>query len=211
MAGNCSTQHSNGSQTAKVSKGSEVENSYYGLGLLALSLCLDGITGPFQERLIIKYHPNQYHMMCLSNMWASIILGVGESDTLHCTLLEIPHISLEALVITGKGSAGIHFCMKHPEVILPMIGFSVASAIGQNFIYFTIFKFGSLICTLITTTRKFFTILGSVLIFGHSLTSNSAFVCMINVYLGMQWFGVGVVFAGLTLDMFGSSSKRKKH
>jgi len=67
----------------------------------------------------------------------------------------------------------------------------------QNFIFLTVTYFGPLTCSIITTTRKFFTILGSVLIFRHPLTI-------------LQWTGTILVFAGLSLDSaFGKSGKHK--
>ena len=47
----------------------------------------------------------------------------------------------------------------------------------------TVVSFGPLTCSIITTTRKFFTILGSVLLFGNVITS-------------MQWVGTLLVFLG---------------
>ena len=67
----------------------------------------------------------------------------------------------------------------------------------QNFIFLTVTYFGPLTCSVITTTRKFFTILGSVLIFRHPLTT-------------LQWTGTVLVFAGLSLDSaFGKASRPK--
>ena len=66
----------------------------------------------------------------------------------------------------------------------------------QNFIFMTVANFGPLTCSIITTTRKFFTILGSVLLFGNSL-------------IARQWFGVICVFAGLTLDSIYGKGKKK--
>jgi len=67
----------------------------------------------------------------------------------------------------------------------------------QNFIFLTVTYFGPLTCSVITTTRKFFTILGSVLIFRHPLTT-------------LQWTGTLLVFAGLSLDSaFGKAGKHK--
>ena len=60
----------------------------------------------------------------------------------------------------------------------------------------TVANFGPLTCSIITTTRKFFTILGSVLLFGNSL-------------IARQWFGVICVFAGLTLDSIYGKAKKK--
>jgi len=163
----------------KVGAKSDSETSLIGLLLLTPSLAMDGVTGPFQEKLLRKYNPSSYHMMIYINLWASIILGA-------------------TLAITGDGIKAIEFCSRHPEVMRQLLTLSVAGAIGQNFIYFTISKFGSLACSLITTTRKFFTILGSVVWFGHSLNQ-------------MQWLGVFVVFAGLGVDMLNSGSKQKQH
>lgn len=51
----------------------------------------------------------------------------------------------------------------------------------------TVTTFGPLTCSIMTTTRKFFTILGSVIIFGHVITSR-------------QIVGTVLVFIGLGLD-----------
>jgi UDP-galactose transporter B1 len=80
-------------------------------------------------------------------------------------------------------------------VIYNIIEFGVTSAIGQIFIYQTIAHFGPLTCSIITTTRKFFTILASVVIFGHSLILR-------------QWMGVSLVFLGLSLDIYFSNRDR---
>ena len=58
------------------------------------------------------------------------------------------------------------------------------SGIGQLFIFGTITVFDPLVLSLITTTRKVFTILFSAIVFGHMITT-------------LQWFGVFVLFAGL--------------
>jgi hypothetical protein len=47
----------------------------------------------------------------------------------------------------------------------------------------TVSEFGPLPLSLITTTRKFFTVLASVLIFGHHI-------------IGRQWMGAVLVFTG---------------
>jgi UDP-galactose transporter B1 len=46
------------------------------------------------------------------------------------------------------------------------------------------------VLTVATTTRKFFTILASVLWFGHALSLT-------------KWFAVGLVFAGLSIEILG--------
>jgi len=61
--------------------------------------------------------------------------------------------------------------------------------VGQNFIFLTINSFGALINTTITTTRKFMSILISAIWTGSPLT-------------GQQWAGVGMVFSGLSFQIF---------
>ncbi len=53
----------------------------------------------------------------------------------------------------------------------------------QYFIFMCVSEFGPLPCSIATTTRKFFTVLGSVLIFGNTLHER-------------QWLGAVFVFAG---------------
>ena len=73
--------------------------------------------------------------------------------------------------------------------------FCLCGAIGQLFIFGTIKKFGSLVNTLICTTRKFFNILLSVLWSGNPL-------------LPQQWVAVTLVFVGLLTSSIAKRGKR---
>lgn len=57
-------------------------------------------------------------------------------------------------------------------------------------------NFNSFVTSIITTTRKFFTVLMSVFIFKHDLAN-------------MQWVGVGMVFSGLLSELFEKYQKNK--
>ena len=61
--------------------------------------------------------------------------------------------------------------------------------------FYTLHNFNSLVLTTITTTRKFFTILSSVVLFGHSL-------------VGPQWIGVALVFVALLLELAAKYSQK---
>lgn len=67
--------------------------------------------------------------------------------------------------------------------------YSVSSAVGQNFVYFTVTEFGPLILTTVTTVRKIFSTLYSV------------FRTPSNTLSPMQWGGCSMVFAGLLGDI----------
>jgi UDP-galactose transporter B1 len=148
----------------------------WGMVLVLVSLGLDGVTGSLQDHLLAKYKPSSYRLMFHSNLWAIVLLILG-------------------LMVTGEGLRAVQYGMKYPVVLVDIFLFSLVGALGQNFIYYTIYNFGALVCSIITTTRKFFTILFSVLFYGHTLTR-------------WQWFAVVVVFTGLTLDMLFSKSER---
>lgn len=71
------------------------------------------------------------------------------------------------------------------------------SAMGQNFIFYTITGPGPLACTTITTTRKFFTILCSVFLYPENKLNN------------LQWFAVILVFVGLIVELEDKYRKNK--
>lgn len=81
------------------------------------------------------------------------------------------------------------FCVLHREAAWDLLLFCLCGAVGQLFIFYTIRRFGSLVTTIVTTTRKFFNILLSVLWVGNPL-------------LTQQWVGVGLVFSGLLTSTY---------
>jgi hypothetical protein len=81
----------------------------------------------------------------------------------------------------------IEFCVRYPTVGWNLIVFSLLSALGQLFIFYALLVFDSLVCTTITTVRKFMTIVISV-VFHHNALS------------GWQWLSVLMVFGAVAYD-----------
>jgi len=79
------------------------------------------------------------------------------------------------------------FLYSHPTAITPLVSFALLGGLGQLFIFETIQHFGSLTLVMVTVTRKLFTMLLSVFVFHHVLTTG-------------QWLGIGVVFAGIGVE-----------
>ncbi|GAB1610151.1 solute carrier family 35 member B1-like [Argonauta hians] len=148
----------------------EAEPKTLGMGeiLLLISLTMDGLTGAIQDKMRAKSPTNAFNMMFYMNAFSVIWL-------------------LIALTFTGEGVEFGMFAYRHPKVLVGILAFGIASAIGQTFIFLTVSKFGPLTCSIVTTTRKFFTILASVIIFQNPLSSR-------------QWIGTVLVFTGLALD-----------
>ncbi|KAL7730629.1 hypothetical protein ACLKA6_003408 [Drosophila palustris] len=155
----------------KESKVSNLPAETTGLGelLLFLSLTMDGLTGAIQERMRAASAPSGQQMMLSMNYWSTLMLGA-------------------AMIGTGEGMAFIQFAIRHSEVWLHLSMIALCGALGQLFIFLMVASFGPLACSVVTTTRKFFTVLCSVLLFG-------------NVLIARQWLGALLVFAALFIDM----------
>lgn len=158
-------------------KGGSDSSSMFGLALLFVSLALDGYTGPAQENIRKNFDPNKYQMMKSMNFVAASLVGAF-------------------IFVNGEFFTAIGFIGRHMDVLFPLILYGLSFAFGQIFIMVCLFRFDSLVLTTVTTTRKFFTILASVLWYGHSLVTS-------------QWMGVAVVFAGLGLDAHTKYEKKK--
>ena len=82
------------------------------------------------------------------------------------------------------------------ELVALFFLFCLCSSVGQIFIYAVLHQYGSLVLAVVTTTRKFFTILVSVLLSGRALSLP-------------EWASVAVVFSGITLDIYFTKYARK--
>ena len=98
-------------------------------------------------------------------------------------------VALVLALLTGHMVGGIKFAIAHPEVLYSICLFSMASAVGQNFIFYVVTQFNPLVLTTVTTTRKIFSTL-------YSVFRNPA-----NSLNTMQWSGCSLVFAGLLGDI----------
>lgn len=153
----------------------------FGIGevLLIMSLSMDGLTGAIQDRMRAAHSPTANHMMIAMNAWSTCFVAV-------------------AIVLTGEIFEFIAFANRYPNVLLQLALLAITGAVGQLFIFVMVSSFGPLACSVVTTTRKFFTVLFSVIFFGNVLTSR-------------QWFGAFLVFVGLFADAaFGKGAPPKK-
>lgn len=144
-----------------------------GVCLLLLAMVFEGYTGPKQERMVAVHKPPIAMMMFMMNYMAVFILTVQ-------------------LKVAGTFNATIDQMIKlfttSPDVALTLSAALLLSAVGQICILITVYRFDSLTMVTITTTRKLFTFLASVLWFGHAMNT-------------MQWGGVSLIFIGLGLNI----------
>lgn len=169
--------------------------SYHVSELMIPSLLIDGLTNSTQDQIFTLYpgFTGQQMMFTMSLISQSILLPA--------LLLPLPTNTMAFLpsVITGNEHrlhmnlsepaflTSVRFLASHPTAIPPLAAYALLGGLGQLFIFETIKSFGSLVLTLITVTRKLFTMLLSVIVFNHRLTAG-------------QWAGVAVVFSGIGVE-----------
>ncbi|CAJ0942794.1 unnamed protein product, partial [Mesorhabditis belari] len=145
--------------------------------LLILSLAFDGTTTSIQDQIKTHYKRTALSMMFYMNFFASIFLIIG-------------------LVATGELFEFIAFVQRYPEILWSLSIFAISSCAGQYFIFKTVHEFSPLTCSIITTTRKLFTIIISVIFFSHPISER-------------QMVATFIVFACLFLDAMGSKKRPK--
>ncbi|WIA30581.1 hypothetical protein OEZ86_000664 [Tetradesmus obliquus] len=162
--------------SSKVTSKLAAPNAPLGYLLCFINLTLDGYTNAYQDEVNRKYKDNNpIHMMCWMNFWCALFNGLY-------------------LAVSGVGQQLLLFLSMHTAAAWDVVLFCLCGAVGQLFIFFTIKQFGSLVNTLICTTRKFFNILGSVVLNANPL-------------LPQQWWAVGLVFTGLITSSVAKGSK----
>lgn len=98
-------------------------------------------------------------------------------------------ILIVASFATGEAPDFLGFVTRHPEVMQHLALMALAGGLGQVCIFYMVSHFGPLPCSIVTTTRKFFTVMFSVIFFQNPLQIH-------------QWIGTVFVFGGLFGDMF---------
>ncbi|NWH72706.1 S35B1 protein, partial [Piaya cayana] len=134
-------------------------------------------------------------LLLVTQTEAAWLPGLSLSSELTFLIL----IFLPGILFTGELWEFLSFTERYPSIIYNILLFGLTSALGQSFIFMTVVYFGPLTCSIITTTRKFFTILASVILFANPISS-------------LQWVGTVLVFLGLGLDArFGKGVKKTSH
>jgi len=148
------------------------ETTMFGYVLSFIALFMDGVVGTTQDHYAQIYNPTPSVLNFCTNIWGTVI-AVG------------------SLILSGEIPNLIRFCTTYPEVLFELLFFCIASPIANHFIYLMIHEFGSLQCSIVTTSRKFLTILVNTLWYGRHVSS-------------VQWACVTVLFTALGLDTYGS-------
>ncbi|KAF7563838.1 hypothetical protein G7046_g313 [Stylonectria norvegica] len=181
------TLHS-GKKTRATSRSHEARMAW-GLLLLGINLLFDGLTNSTQDYIFQTFRPySGPQMMCANNMMSTLVTGayLVVSPWLVATGLG-EWLGMDVAGSAGELSAALAFMARYPAVWKDVLGFAACGAVGQVFIFYTLSTFSSVLLVTVTVTRKMFTMILSVLAFGHRLTH-------------MQWVGVALVFGGIGVE-----------
>lgn len=130
-------------------------DSAYGFFLLAMYLTCDSFTSQWQSKVFNDYKVDQFQMMLGINIWSCLLTGIR-------------------LIQSGQGLDSWNFMMRHNDCLWHNIILSIASAVGQLFIFYTIKKFGPIVFTIIMTTRQMLSMVLSCILFSHPIGLISA-------------------------------------
>ena len=149
------------------------KSSYKGLLFGLGTLLSDAIYVPIVDKLK-KSGP--YVIMFYNFMWSSLILGIIFYQQIYDAIIYIN---------------------QHQEILPVILKYGLSGAVAQVALFCTVSLSNGLVVSIATTTRKFFTILLSSLLYRHPLNAR-------------QWFGVGLVFFALSIEMFFKQKKTPK-
>lgn len=165
----CAVMISSGNVVAKRSASADSDTPV-GFLLLITYLLFDAITSTYQERLFVKYDMSVYNQMIYINVTSATIAIFG-------------------LALSGGLRESFLFIGYYPAVLSDITMLSLSAVAGQFAITYTIQSFGALLYAGVMTTRQFFSVLASDIIFKHGLT-------------GVQWAGALMVFSALFFKLW---------
>ncbi|CAM9123736.1 unnamed protein product, partial [Ectocarpus fasciculatus] len=155
---------------------SDASRMLIGIGLVGANLFLDGYTNNEQDALFKKHKITVYQMMKNINLWQFIYMATW---------------LLLGFLLYGEESQAYQsarMILVCPQLRVDILVFGLCASTGQLLIFTVMKEFGSLLWITISITRKFITVISSVILFKH-------------VVVPLQWVGVGAVFAGMILEV----------
>ncbi|KAH6624972.1 UAA transporter family-domain-containing protein, partial [Chaetomium sp. MPI-SDFR-AT-0129] len=161
----------------------------WGMLLLGINLLFDGLTNSTQDYIFTNWRGyTGPQMMAANNLLGSVLTGgyLVLSPWLVRTGLG-EWFGMDVSGSAGELEAALGFLARHPTVWRDVLGFALCGCVGQVFIFHTLSTFSSVLLVTVTVTRKMFTMILSVVAFGHRLSQ-------------MQWLGVGLVFGGIGVE-----------
>lgn len=148
-----------GDHKASGSSGTQSASSIIGIVLLFISLCFDGGTGAYEDKLMSVHSVQPFDLMYNIQLGKTILAGIG------LLVLNQVHVFMDMVQDMG----------------FLLVALGLSGALGQVFIFVTISKFGALTCSIIGLARKVTTLVASIYFYGHHLNAIQSLGLLISV------------------------------
>jgi len=140
-----------GGSKSKKADSSDLEQSssgqLFGIFLLFISLCFDGGTGAYEDKLMQVQKVGPFDLMYNIQLGKTIIAFVG-------------------LLVFNQVHIFLQMCQ---DMGFILVALGLTGAMGQVFIFVTISKFGALTCSIIGLGRKITTLIVSIYVYKHEI------------------------------------------
>lgn len=159
----------------------KVHNKFDTVGLAAViaSLFCDAFASNLEERAFSKYQAPQSEVIAMVYIIGSGLIGI-------------------ASLFTGQTARGIARCKQNTLLILSILLFSYLGAVGIQFVYLLIKKFGSVVAVMTTSLRKAFTVCLSFVLYPDKKFTINHFFSILSIAFGI---GMNII----------AKNKAKKH
>jgi adenosine 3'-phospho 5'-phosphosulfate transporter B3 len=156
-----------------VQESSQIKSSLWGLSLeevtgvtmLACALMADAVTSNIQEKILKNDNRSPTELIFFGYSMGACML------VLVC-------------IVTNQLVPAIQFCVKNPYVIILLIGYSLVSYMGVQFVHTMTKLFGILVTLTVTSSRKVATIILSYILFPKPMTL-SHLLAIVLVFCGI--------------------------
>lgn len=152
---------------------------WVGYLLLLVAIVCDALFSDSQAYCKANFKPTPNQLFLASNLYSFALI--------FCFSLMI-----------GELQPSLLFCLRHPSVLVMLLSIGCLQVLGQVSVYYVISNFKQHIYPLISTTRKIFTILVSIIAFHHSLNAD-------------QWFALVIVFVSMAYELYDEVSSQEHH
>ena len=139
------------------------DNTIVGIGFVTFSLFIDGALAMTQTKMLYSEKPDYLEVMNYMSLWQLVLSCIFFSFSFE--------------------KKGVIFLMENHIIIYMIILYSSIDSIGQFLIYRILVNYGTYMIAFVTTIRKFVTIVLSIILFHHILST-------------VKWFGLVMVFVG---------------
>jgi len=151
-------------------KNVERSTTFAGFIILIGYMCFDSFTSNWQSELFNEYSMSPIQMMAGVNLFSCLLTSVS-------------------LFQQGIFYSSLAFMSQYSRFLFDCIILSICSAVGQNFIYFTINKFGPVAFVIIMTVRQVVAVILSCIMFQHSMAP-------------VAILGIFIIFSALFLNIY---------